>query len=133
MTMEQRSPVDVGQGPRERPGLDVALAATSVGVFELRPETGRMRWTKEFASLHGLEAELLEGTLEDVEEKIHAGDRARVRQALEDGAAGGSAIELEYRLGGPEVRWLELRARLISEAGPPSLVAGTCVDVTGRK
>ena len=45
VTMEPTTSVGVGPGTRQRPGLELALAAASVGVFELRPESGRMRWT----------------------------------------------------------------------------------------
>jgi GAF domain-containing protein/anti-sigma regulatory factor (Ser/Thr protein kinase) len=115
-----------------RPELESALAAGSVGVFELHTDSEHLRWTGEFAALHGLDPESREGTLDQVEEAIHSDDCESVRLALQE-AAGGGGVDVEYRLSGREVRWLELRAQLISEAGPPALVAGTCVDVTERR
>src|SRR5205823_12627496 len=119
VTMEPTTSVGVGPGTRQRPGLELALAAASVGVFELRPESGRMRWTKEFASLHHLDPELLGGTIDVLEAQVHADDHARLRAALEDSHHG---IHVQYRLGGPGECWLELRAQPISESDSSALV-----------
>jgi len=86
-----------------------------------------MRWTKEFASLHGLDADLLGGTVDVLEARVHPDHRARLRAALEDSPHG---IHVQYRLDGSEQCWLELRAQPISESDSSALVAGTCIDVT---
>ncbi len=118
-------------GSIERPGLELALAASAVGVWELWFNSGRMRWTDSFARQHGLEADD-QGALERYEAAVHPEDRPALRAAI-DGAAAGERFELEYRLAESGNRWLEARAEVVSEAGSPTLLAGICVEVTERK
>jgi PAS domain S-box-containing protein len=114
----------------ERPDLDLELAARVAGVWELWPESGRMRWTDGFAQLHGLELDA-DQTLDALELAVHPADRARFRAAVESAARTGEALRIEYRVGvGGEERWLEARAELVSEAGGPTLLAGVCADIT---
>ncbi len=118
-------------GSVERPGLELALAASSVGVWELWLDSGRMRWTDSVARLHGLEPDE-EGALERYEATVHPEDRPALRAAI-DAAAAGERFELEYRLAEGGNSWLEARGEVVSKAGSPSLLAGICVEVTERR
>jgi GAF domain-containing protein/anti-sigma regulatory factor (Ser/Thr protein kinase) len=117
-------------GSIERPGLELALAASSVGVWEVWLESGRMRGTEAFGRLHGLDPEA--DSVEQFEAAVHAEDRPALRAALQ-GAAAGERFELEYRLADAGERWLESRAEVVSDAGVPTLLAGISVEVTQRK
>jgi len=114
--------------------LEVALDASSIGIWErdLRTDTGF--WDKRCAAFFGLEG-ATEITAFDqmMLERIHPEDHATVTQAMETAIAERSAFTVETRIlradGG--VRWVVSRGRVMGNTrGEPVRVLGTIIDVT---
>ncbi|HEX6737429.1 MAG TPA: response regulator [Vicinamibacteria bacterium] len=74
-------------------------------------------------------------TLEDFLAEVHPEDRAAVRGALDQAAAGDGDYRAEFRLAtGGEERWLLGRGTLIRDpTGAPLSIAGIHIDITERK
>lgn len=111
----------------------LALEAAQIGVWTWDPHTGALRGSREFERLHGTAPETFAGTVEDLEQRVHPADRARVLGALDAGRRG-EACDVEYRvpMPGGETRWLHARGHRVVEGGRDR-IAGVCVDVTERR
>jgi len=114
--------------------LEVALDASSIGIWErdLRTDTGF--WDKRCAALFGLEG-ATEITAFDqmMLERIHPEDHATVTQAMETAIAERSAFTVETRIlrTDGDVRWVVSRGRVMGNTrGEPVRVLGTIIDVT---
>lgn len=68
--------------------------------------------------------------------QIHEEDRDRVQHAIQGAIQGGRDVDAEFRVNLPsgDVRWLNLRGRLIAnQSGRPNRLSGISLDVTARK
>jgi PAS domain S-box-containing protein len=114
--------------------LEVALDASSIGIWErdLRTDTGF--WDKRCAALFGLEGATEIAAFDQMMlERIHPEDHATVTQAMETAIAERGAFTVETRIlradGG--VRWVVSRGRVMGNTrGEPVRVLGTVIDVT---
>ena len=71
-----------------------------------------------------------------VEAHVHPDDRALVCRAMKQALRNGGDLQVEYRIvrGGDQVRWLESRARLLTDShGGPAQLSGVSMDITQRK
>jgi PAS domain S-box-containing protein len=116
--------------------LQLALDVGGMGAWQANLLTREVTWWPGMAGVHGLPADSAPVGMSEYQGLIHAGDRARVRQAVQDTIALRSTQHIEYRVVWPDgsVHWLEARSKLFLDAqGQPWAVAGVCLDITQRK
>jgi len=122
---------------KSKESLELAIAATGLGLFDYSPQAGRTEWSPEMKYYLGVLPDQ-QVTNDRFLAGIHPEDRVRVHDALRAvmrGAAGGR-LELEARTIGvdKQVRWLEGRGRVLFDAaGRPLRCIGTVLDITEKK
>jgi PAS domain S-box-containing protein len=126
-----RRPTRVGA-----PGLRRALDAAGMVAWEWDLATGRVAWAGARALWGARGGDGADGGEEDLLAAVHPDDRAAVRRARDEAAAGGGDYRCEYRVVGPggQARWLESRGRV--ERGPDGAarrIVGVSLDVTDRR
>jgi PAS domain S-box-containing protein len=117
--------------------LEVAVAAGSMGTWELDLPSRRINWSPQLEKLHGLEPGTFKRPYDPAlaDSDIHPDDRAHVRQAIADSLRSGDH-EVEYRIVWPDgsIHWLSASGRVIRDAtGEPIGMRGVCQDITSRK
>jgi PAS domain S-box-containing protein len=116
--------------------LRQALVASGVGTWEWERSTKRFVFTNGNPLGPELPKDPPPGTQADFWEHVSRADRRRVRRAITRSVKNGEPYNLELKLeaGGGKVRWVSMRGEVFrDDAGSPSHVAGTLVDVTSRK
>ncbi|SFF49602.1 SpoIIE family protein phosphatase [Blastococcus tunisiensis] len=114
--------------------LEVALAASSIGIWErdLRTDTGF--WDQRCARLFGLEeATEIEGFQQMMLERVHPEDHATAAEAMDRAVAERDQFTLESRIvrTDGQIRWVVSRGRVLGNArGEPVRILGTIIDVT---
>lgn len=114
---------------RGQPSQDEAEA--ELGAWDLVVATGELVWSQRCRSILGLDAAL---DLPRFLDLVPPGDRDRLSHAL-DRALETGVFSCEHRVRRPDgvVRWLVCHARvLFDDAGRPTRVLGTMLDVTER-
>jgi PAS domain S-box-containing protein len=114
--------------------LEIALEASSVGIWERDLRTGAVYWDQRCAAIFGIDGAVELASSEDVlTAHIHPDDREMVQQAISDARArdGTYAIESRVLRTDGAVRWTVSRGRVISNSrGEWVRIIGTTVDVT---
>src|SRR5690606_21746223 len=107
------------------------------GVWSWDIGGGRIEWTPELESVHGLEPGSFDGRFETFLASAHPDDRARceqtIRRALRDPS---SDYQIEYRVLLPDgsPRWMTARGKVLCDAhGQPVRMVGVCSDASARK
>jgi PAS domain S-box-containing protein len=117
--------------------LQVALEASSVGIWERDLRTGTVHWDERCAAIFGLDGAVELQSLEDLlAGHIHPDDHAAVHGAMEVAVAGRGQYTVEARVlrDSGEVRWTVSRGRVVTNSrGEPVRVLGTIVDVTDAR
>jgi PAS domain S-box-containing protein len=114
--------------------LNLALAASEMGVWEWNIEAGTIYWSPE--CLRILDVTGFGGRLADFTDALDPRDAARVRTAIDRALAEKSIFRKEFRIVRPggEVRWLSNLGRVTcDETGKPLRMTGTTQDITERK
>ncbi len=114
--------------------LNMALAASRMGVWEWDLRTNAVFWSPECHDIVGLKD--FNGSFEAFAELIHPDDMAHVMETVSDSLAQDNAYTDEFRIIRPdgELRWLLNHGRVIYAADrTPLLLAGTVQDITERK
>ena len=115
--------------------LEIAAAASGMGVWSRDPVTRRPEWNPQMFEIVGRPlAQGLPTRREWVEEIIHPDDRVRMRLAHDEMlASNGTTIEHQYRIVRPDgaVRWLVNRSRHEVRDGRSTLF-GITMDITNR-
>lgn len=123
---------------RNKETLELAIAATGLGMFDADPKTDSSMWNDELRSHFGLGKNVII-TLERFIDWLHPEDRDRVRSLLESTLRleSGGYFHTEYRALGVEdkqERWIEARGKMFfDEAGAPVRFIGTTLDITEKK
>jgi CheY-like chemotaxis protein len=115
--------------------LQLAERAAEAGMWELDPVHG-LHMSPECLRLHGLELAPPRLGVEEWMQRLHRGDRDRVRTALRRAVDGDEDLDVEYRIqhGSKGVRWLWATGRtLADEDGRARAIGGITIDVTGRR
>jgi PAS domain S-box-containing protein len=119
----------------ERLGIDFALRAARLGIWELDPETNMVVWDDRCRELFGAHSNK-SVSYEETKKYIHPDDKARIEAAITwamDPASGGS-YEVTYRTIGIDdgkLRWVRIFGQShFSEAGDLVRFAGVAQDVT---
>jgi PAS domain S-box-containing protein len=117
--------------------LQVALEASSVGIWERDLRTGTVHWDERCAAIFGLEGPVELNSMHDLlMDHIHPDDHAAVAEAMRVALAdrGEYLVEARVLLPGGGVRWTVSRGRVVTDAGgEPVRVIGTAVDVTDAR
>jgi PAS domain S-box-containing protein len=116
--------------------LHLATMAARVGMWEQDVRTGRVAWSDELEAIFGLPPGSFVGTAEAFYERVHAEDRERLRQLVQEAQERGADFEMEYRFlrTDGEERWMLARGRAFADVqGQPERLAGVGIDITDRK
>ncbi len=117
--------------------LHLALGAGRMGTWEWDIASGRVDWSPELESLHGLAPGSFSGTVDAFRQDVHPADAERLERAIAAVlAAPDGNYEIEYRivLADGECRWLAARGRVLVDGnGRPARMIGICRDTTERK
>ncbi len=120
---------------REREAhLDLALTASSIGVWEWERNTGDVYWSRECVSIFGIDS--ICPTLGTVAQLLHPEDAARVRSIISQALAQDEEPTVECRIIRPngDVIWILAHGRVrLNEEGEPLRLFGIVQDVTDRK
>jgi PAS domain S-box-containing protein len=117
--------------------LEVALEASSIGIWENDLVTGTVTWDERCAALFGLSGAVHFDTFDELMETyVHPDDHAAVVAAMETARAEGGQYTSELRAlraDGAE-RWMVARGRIITDShGEPVRILGTMLDVTDAR
>jgi PAS domain S-box-containing protein len=122
---------------RESEGrLRLALDAAQMGTWEWDPRTGRVTWSATTYGLFHVAEGAFAGTWEAFLALVHPEDRGRVSGTVDAALQGGTGLDVEFRVVGPDggVRWLAGHGHGVCDgAGNPGRVLGVVHDITGRK
>lgn len=119
-------------------GLELAVEATGLGMFDYSLQTGEMTWNAEMKRHFGLPPEA-DVTYASLISRIHVEDREKVAESLAHAMQEGSdgRIYLHYRMCeqcGHGERWVEARGQVyFDEKNRPVRCIGTVLDITEKK
>ena len=117
--------------------LHLALAAGRMGTWDWDIRSGRVSWSAEVESIHGLEPGTFGGTLDAFRRDVHPLDLQRVQRTIVEALeAPDEDYTIEYRIVRADgtIRWLEARGRvLVGDQGVPARMVGVCCDATERR
>ncbi|WP_236827861.1 MULTISPECIES: SpoIIE family protein phosphatase [unclassified Blastococcus] len=117
-----------------RAWLEVALEASSVGIWERDLRTGTVHWDDRCAALFGLDSAAEFDSLDDVlSSHVHPDDHAAVAEAMRVAVEERGDYTVEFRVPREDgaTRWVLGRGRVVADAtGAPARVLGTAVDIT---
>ena len=117
-----------------RAWLEVALEASSVGIWERDLRTGTIHWDERCSALFGLDAAVEIESLERVlADHVHPDDHAAVDEAMRIAVEehGDYTVEFRVRREDGVPRWILARGRVVADAsGAAARVLGTVLDVT---
>jgi PAS domain S-box-containing protein len=120
---------------RER--LNLALLAGGLGQFDWDISSGLVRWSDEACALLNLKPTDLNGTLDDLFDRIVPDDRQRVQATLTTAATnGGERFGEEFRIASEHesIQWLKLLGQACADVDDePRYVIGVIRDITERK
>jgi two-component system sensor histidine kinase/response regulator len=113
----------------------VAAEAASLGFWDFDVETRSVHWDDQMYKLRGMTRDRRErGPMQLAQ--IHADDRMRVAEEIDDAAAGTRSFDSEYRIVLPDgrVRHMKAAASLKCDpTGPGRRLLGVSFDITERK
>ncbi|MFD2092721.1 SpoIIE family protein phosphatase [Blastococcus deserti] len=116
--------------------LDVALEASSVGIWEVDLVREVIDWDERCAAIFGLEGSVTVPMDRLFGEHVHPDDRAPAAAAMEAAIEARAQYTVELRIlrADGEVRWTVSRGRvLVGADGEPVRILGTVLDVTDAR
>jgi PAS domain S-box-containing protein len=120
-----------------RARLEVALEASSIGIWERDLRTGSVFWDERCAAVFGLEGAVQLDNMRDLlTEHIHPDDHAMAQESMAAAIAerGEFAMEVRVLRRDGVIRWTVSRGRVISNSrGEAVRVLGTVVDLTDTR
>ena len=118
--------------------LRIAQQAGGVGIFEVYPETGRLKVSDQYRRIWGLGADVAI-TVELLASLVHPDDRQVLAHQYSGLKYSGLADRLayaEYRRVDPvtgEIRWIARKGEVIATKGAAKRYVGIVMDITDRK
>ena len=112
-----------------------ALQSADVGIWDMDPATGVVRWSEILESQYGLQPGTFGGTFEAFVERIHPDDRASVLETVRTAMVSGADFSFQNRTIWPDgtVRWLNGAGRFhLDEHGTAVRGLGISRDFTER-
>lgn len=113
-----------------------ALRASHTGTFRWDILSNELVWDDALHALFGLPSAQTVRNLETFLSAVHPDDRAGVIERCRRCARDGADFDMEFRVLWPDgsLHWLDDKGRTtLDEAGKPSYMTGTCVDITTQK
>ncbi|MGY1704051.1 SpoIIE family protein phosphatase [Geodermatophilus sp. SYSU D00697] len=113
--------------------LDVALEASSVGIWEVDLRRSTIDWDERCAAIFGFDRTVRMSLDRLFTEHVHPEDRARAQEVMQAAidAQAQYTVELRVLRAGGEVRWTISRGRVLAGSdGEAHRILGTVVDVT---
>lgn len=115
-----------------------ALEGGEHGVWEWRPDTGAVFYSRQWKAMLGYADDELASTLEEWTARVHPDDLARAEAEIERHVRGETDLyQSEHRLRHKDGHylWILDRGRVVERdaAGKPLLMIGTHTDITARK
>ncbi len=113
-----------------------AQRVANCGSYEWLPTTNTVSWTDELYRVFGLQPNGFAPTFEGYLAHVHAEDREKVMQVIQQCARDRGPFEMEERIVRPDgsVRWLFCKALwLFDENQQSEKMVGTCQDITVHK
>ena len=125
----------VGENARLETRLQLTLASTGFGVWEVDQSSGRTEWSPALCNLFGLENG--PESVDDFLALVHPEDRQRVETCFTSLQTSREMVQADYRVRHRDGHWVwvEGRGKTISTdaSGKPTCVLGTMNDISLRK
>jgi two-component system, sensor histidine kinase and response regulator len=123
---------------RERERVNLAMQGGGLGYWENDLSTAEMTVNQRWAEMLGFSLEAIGDAYEAFRDRLHPDDRGRVLDSdrmLRTGRGFEYRIEYRVLINKGETRWLSANGSIIEtdNRGKPQIVAGTVMDITGRK
>ena len=109
-----------------------ALEAAKIGIWSWDIATGKVTWSSNLESIHGLPPGSFGGSYAGLLNSIHQDDRARVEASINEALRTRSAFRARYRAAqrdGRDERWVEASGLVVVEHGAARSMIGLCYDV----
>ena len=115
--------------------LRLATGTGRIGLWEWDIQLNRVSWTDSLYSIHQVEKEAFDATVEGFAALVHPEDRQRVSKAIEQTLEEDTPYELEFRAVRPDgqVIWLFTNAIVVRDGERPVRMVGATFDITDRK
>lgn len=112
--------------------LELALATSKIGVWELNLDTGELRWDKRMRELYGAPADATPNAVEHWKRKLHPDDSDKAIEEFEEAIATGCKYESVFRIQPCEgvVRWVRTIGASHHNQDGQKCVLGVNWDVT---
>jgi len=133
---ERRRARDYAQLELNEAGLRLALQAGRMTVWDWDIPSGRLRWSENLETIHGLAPGSFAGTFAAFRELVHPEDRTAVDAAIARAVEQQGELDVEFRTRSPDgtVRWMARKGRVLPDAaGRPVRMIGVGMDITERK
>jgi PAS domain S-box-containing protein len=114
--------------------LRFSLAAGRLGAWDFDLATQTMRCSEIGQQLYGRVMDR-DVTFRELLQVVHRDDRRHLQATVEQAIIGGADFRVEYRILWPDktIHWLEVRGRVLQQAGRPARLAGVSTDISERK
>jgi PAS domain S-box-containing protein len=115
--------------------LQLTTSTGKVGLWEWDVELNRVVWTDSLYSMHQVDKETFNATVEGFTALVHPDDRDFVASAIERALQDDAPYELEFRAVRPDgqVIWLFTNAIVVRDGQKPVRMVGATFDITDRK
>lgn len=113
--------------------LKSAVEAADLGFWEYDILAGVVTWNEQLRNHYGFPEGQLEGTIDEVFERIHPEDRHKVQEGLEDAYSDRKKYSLKFRVVTPQgvTKWLDCMGEVYKDAqGRAIFMNGTSQDIT---
>lgn len=129
---EQRLATKALEQSQER--LDLALQASSMGLWEWDVNTGELYWSPSLKKLFGLKTRD-DVTFEKYISLLHPADRQLLKDTIRSSMKTGEMYQVEHRVVWPngEIHWLLGQGRAHLDKGKATRMVGTSMNIDARK
>jgi len=116
--------------------LQLALWASSIGIWDWNLQTNKVIWSEHLFSLFGLTPDTFDVSYENFLEIVHPEDREFLKQSVIQAVHEQAPYDLEFRVICPDntVRWSDCKGKVFyDDTGKPLRMIGVNIDITNRK
>jgi PAS domain S-box-containing protein len=135
--LRHQAETEAAQRTASESRLHLALASCRMGAWDWDIASGRVGWSAELESIHGLEPGTFGGTFDAFRRDVHPADLKRLEAAISAAIEAPEAdYDVDYRIvrGDGACRWLSGKGRvLVDSEGRPTRMIGICRDVTEHR
>lgn len=127
---------EIHQRQRIQERLALAQQVGKIGTFEWHVPSDQVTWSPELEVLYGVNPGDFGSTYDGWLQTLHAEDRNRVEQELQQTLQTGDGLNTTFRLqpGDPAPRWIAAKSNLFYDAsGQPTRMIGVHIDITENK